>query len=360
VNFLGPQGVRDMAAQYSKQDVSGWSDEQCRNYVHEVYRGIVYQNVMSYGSYENWQAATSTPTTPTFTTTCGNGTCVQVGSDGSVNTYPDPNFKPGFTSQCANGTCVQFDQNGQVVGTYPDPGYVEPTYGAVQYDANGQAYQIAPDGSVHYTGGSAPSTAAPNMPSASAGWGQEYFLGNPVYNPTTGKMEQSWQVGPMSQEATLAQMQLANMPQNWYNTALQERTMAPNQRVFNNQVGQLTGQMVGARQGYGSEFDLQQGQTAMDVTPKGWAGVNNWQAGYNPANYNPQYGTNNPFGAGQTGGYYTLIPAAQQMASWSPSQYGEMEGWLNTGFSGYKTPEDYWFEAQKLAPPTRYQGVTYR
>lgn len=199
--------------------------------------------------------------------------------------------------------------------------------------------------------GDVPQGVVQGMPTGSAGWGQTWGQSQ-QYNPTTQRMDTVWNRTPMSAADALAQMQNANLPQNWYNTALQERTMSQDQRQFNNTVSELVADMVGAKQGYGSEFDLQTGQTAMDITPQGWAGVNNWQAGYDPSQYNAAYGTNNAFGSGRTGGYETYVPSAQAYGGWSPSDRQEMYGWIGSGLSGWKTADDYWNEIQRLAPPS--------
>lgn len=209
-------------------------------------------------------------------------------------------------------------------------------YGEIQTDPKtGIRFQIGPNGEYREIG-YAPTGPSTSAPTASAGWGQQWGQGDLRYDPTTGTMVRDWTKTPLSQQETLAQMQTANLPQNWYNTALQERTMAPDQRLFNNTVGQTVGEMVGAKQGYAPNFDLQQGQSAMGITPSGW--YQDWTQGYG-ANSAP------------AGGYETYMPSAQQLGSWNPSQYGQMQGWLDTGMAGYN-PEDYWNAANAGRPPS--------
>ena len=292
----------------------------------------------------------------THTTICSGGTCVVKGSDGSVQTtYEDPDYKPGYTTVCANGVCTITDSNGRIADTYPDPNFnsTADDYGTVQTDPlTGEIFQMTADGQRIHVGW-APTGASTSAPTGSAGWGQEYTQGDLRYDPATGTMVRDWTKSPMNQQDALAQMQMANMPVNWYNTALQERTMAVPDRKFNNQVGSTVGTYVGAKQGFGSQFDLQQGQEAMNVTPAGYQ--NTWQQGYAQSATNPT-----GYGAGtQTGGYQTYNPSMQALGSMSSSDLGQMQGWTESGLAG-TSYEDWMRKNRSLGAPNRYQGLTYR
>jgi hypothetical protein len=367
MSLLAPQGIT--AEQYTQyqtqidQNILDWFEPieatEPANYTGntKVDNGIIWYE-KSDGTWEpGGNAPPSTDPVPTFTSECGNGICIRTGSDGTIQQYDDPNYtpdKPSYTSQCANGTCVQFDENGGVVGTYPDPGYVEPTYGAVQYDENGNAFQIAPDGQIHYTGGTAPmgdQTSSPGW----AGWGQEY-QSSQKYNPTTGKMEMNWNKTPMGAEATLAQAQTANLPGNWYNTALMQRqqegaytgnqagtaggpsgqgSYGPGYSTF---VGDTVGRLVSNKQGYDPNYDLQSGQNAMGVTPSGH--YQDWNQGYQNGQALPG------------GGYQTALMSAQDYGRQDPTSLAELGGWFGTGFSDYKNPDDYYYQMQRRAAPS--------
>jgi hypothetical protein len=238
-------------------------------------------------------------------------------------------------------------------------------YGEVQYGPNGEMYQIGPDGQ-YISLGMAPSGVSEPAPASWAGWGQDWEQYT-EFDPTTKTMVTKWRRKPMGYEAALAQGQWANLPENWYNVALMERQLSPEEVKYDWSVPAVVGRMVGGQGAY----DLQAWQSAMGITPTGWNA--NWQAGYGtstpsgsripgttvgglptdpngPLPTDPNGPTNptNP----TSGGYVTYVPSMQDFGSWAPSERQQMYGWLGSGLSGWRTADDYWNEMQKLSAPS--------
>ncbi len=209
-------------------------------------------------------------------------------------------------------------------------------------------------GEVQYLG-AVPKGEVQNMPSTWSGWGTSWGTTD-KYNPTTQRMDTLYQKTPMSAEANLAQGQWANLPSNWINVALNNRTLPNAEQKYNTYVGDTVGRLVSAKPGYTQNYDLQQGQAATGITPAGWYDTsqnsNAWQQGYGP-----QMGGT---GTGEGGGYLTQVASMQDYGNWNQTQKDQMSGWLGSGMSGYTQEQDYWDQLNRMRAPGAYQGVSYR
>jgi hypothetical protein len=209
-------------------------------------------------------------------------------------------------------------------------------------------------GEVQYLG-AVPKGEVQNMPSTWSGWGTSWGTTD-KYNPTTQRMDTVYGKTPMSYEENLAQGQFANLPGNWLNVGLMNRTLPNQEQKYNTYVGDTVGRLVSAKPGYTQNYDLQQGQAATGITPAGWydtsANSNAWQQGYGP-----QYGGT---GTGEGGGYQTQVASRQDYGNWNQTQKDQMGGWLDSGMSGYTQQQDYWDQMNRMRAPEAYQGVSWR
>ena len=349
------------------------------------------------GTWEDYLARTqvevadpSTPTAPTAPTaptivTDSQGNQFWAYSDGEGGwTYElipkdtAPQYRDTKT-ECKNGICVVTDAaTGDYVSSYSDPQVSQGTWSVVT-DATG-VYQVNSVTGQRVRISDVPQGTVQGTPTGWAGWGQDWEQYT-EFDPTTKTMVTKWRRKPMGYEAALAQGQWANLPENWYNVALMERQLSPEEVKYNWSVPAVVGRMVGGQGAY----DLQAWQSAMGITPTGWNA--NWQAGYGtstpsgsripgttvgglPTDPNGPLPTNptNPTSGGlptdpngplptnptnpTSGGYVTYVPSMQDFGSWAPSERQQMYGWLGSGLSGWRTADDYWNEMQKLSAPS--------
>lgn len=186
--------------------------------------------------------------------------------------------------------------------------------------------------------GDVPAGEVQNLPESWAGWGKQWSQSQ-KYNPQTQRMDTVYGATPLGYEEALAQGQWANLPGNWLDVGLLNRTLPEGDQRYNTSVGAVVGNQVQNAPGFGSQYDLQAGQSANNITPQGW--LQNWQSGY---------GANGTGGTG--GGYLTRVPGMQAYGNWKSSDVDQMGGWLRSGLSGYPTEEDYWQKMARIASPS--------